>query len=173
MKKLTGMDIQLRDFSRSLRGYDMNEVRNFLDEVSRQIESLEFENRALKDKLREKELMLIEYKEREGMLKDTMVTAQKVTEGIKKDANKECLQIITQAKMRADAMVRDARQTMKRTIDEINNLKKQKMELTSSLRSILETQLRMLTKYEAEKDDLVELNISHDTFSVSSSDERI
>ncbi|MCX6113190.1 MAG: DivIVA domain-containing protein [Proteobacteria bacterium] len=168
MKKLTGIDIQLKDFSKSLRGYDTNEVKNFLDEIARQIESLEFENIALKDKLREKELMLMEYKEREGMLKDTMVTAQRVTENIKKDATKEALQIITQAKMRAEAIIREARQNMKKTIDEINNLKKHKMELTSSLRSILETQLRMVTKVEAEKDELIELNIPHNTFSVSS-----
>ena len=169
MKKLTGIDIQLQDFSKSLRGYDINEVKNFLDEIARQFESLEFETRTLRDKLREKELMLIEYKEREGMLKETMVTAQRVTDGIKKDANKESLQIITQAKMRAESIIRDARQTMKRTIDEINNLKRQKMELTSSLRAILETQLRMITRYEDEKTDLIELNIPHDTFSVNSS----
>ena len=173
MKKLTGIDIQLRDFSKSLRGYDTNEVKNFLDEIARQFESMEFENVALRDKLREKELMLIEYKEREGMLKDTMVTAQRVTDSIKRDATKESLQIITQAKMRAEAIIRDARQNMKRAIDDINNLKKQKMELTSNLRSILESQLRMITRYEAEKDELIDLNIPHNTFSVNSSTDNL
>lgn len=168
MKKLTGIDIQLKDFSKSLRGYDTNEVRNFLDDVSKQIETLEFENKALRDKLREKELMLMEYKEREGMLRDTMTTAQKVTDNIKKDATKESLQIITQAKLRAETIVRDARTSMKRTIEEINNLKRQKMELTSSLRTMLETQIRMLDKYEVEKDTLIDLNIPHNTFSVTS-----
>ena len=173
MKKLAGIDIQLKDFSKSLRGYDTNEVKNFLDEIARQFESLEFENIALRDKLREKELMLIEYKEREGMLKDTMVTAQRVTDSIKRDATKESLQIITQAKMRAEAIIRDARQNMKRAIDDINNLKKQKMELTSNLRSILESQLRMITRYDAEKDELIELNIPHDTFSTNSSTDNL
>lgn len=168
MKKLTGIDIQLKDFSKSLRGYDTNEVRNFLDDVSKQIETLEFENKALRDKLREKELMLMEYKEREGILRETMTTAQKVTDNIKKDATKESLQIITQAKLRAETIVRDARTSMKRTIEEINNLKRQKLELTSSLRTMLETQMRMLDKYEAEKEDLINLNIPHNTFSVTS-----
>jgi cell division initiation protein len=164
MKKLTTMDIHVKDFSKSMRGYDVNEVRNFLDEVSKQIQFMEFENAALKDKLREKEMMMMDYKEREGMLKDTMTTAQRVTESIKKDASKESLQIITQAKMRADAIMREARQNMKHILDDINMLKRRKIELTSSLRTMMETQLRMLDKYETEKDELIDLNIPYDTF---------
>jgi cell division initiation protein len=164
--KMSGLEIQLKEFSKSLRGYDINEVKDFLDEVAKQIESLEFENRSLKDRIREKELGLMEYKEREGMLKDTMVTAQKVTDNIKKDANREAIQIVTQAKMNAETIVREARQNMRKTIEEINRLKKQKIEIASMLRSTLESQLRMLNQFDSGKDDLVELNINHDTFSV-------
>jgi cell division initiation protein len=164
--KMSGLEIQLKEFSKTLRGYDVNEVKNFLDDVAKQIETLEFENRSLKDRIREKELGLMEYKEREGMLKETMVTAQKVTENIKKDANREAMQIITQAKINAEGMVREARQKMRQTIEEVNRLRKQKSEIASSLRSALESQLRMLKQFETEKDDLIELNIDHDTFSV-------
>ena len=166
--KMSGLEIQLKEFSKSLRGYDINEVKNFLDDVAKQVESLEFENRNLKDRIREKELGLMEYKEREGMLRETMVTAQKVTEGIKKDASREAMQIITQAKIKAEAVVRETRQSMKITIEEINRLRKQKMEMTSSLRSTLESQLRMLNQLESERDEVIELNISHDTFNVNS-----
>lgn len=163
--KISGLEIQLKEFSKSLRGYDINEVKDFLDDVAKQLESLEFDNRNLKDRIREKELALMDYKEREGMLKDTMVTAHKVTDNIKKDANREAIQIITQAKMNAETIVREARQTMRKTIEEINRLKKQKMEIASSLRSALESQLRMVKQFDTEKDDLIELNINHDTFS--------
>ena len=163
--KMSGLEIQLKEFSKSMRGYDTNEVKNFLDDVAKQLETLEFENRTLKDKIREKELTLMDYKEREGMLKDTMVTAHKVTDSIKKDANREAIQIITQAKMNAETIVREARQTMRKTIEELNRLRKQKMEIASSLRSALESQLRMVKQFDTEKDDLVELNINHDTFS--------
>jgi len=163
--KMSGLEIQLKEFSKSLRGYDINEVKDFLDDVAKQIESLDFDNRNLKDRIREKELSLMEYKEREGMLKDTMVTAQKVTDNIKKDANREAMQIITQAKINAETIVREARQNMRRTIEDLNRLKKQRVEIASSLRSALESQLRMLKQFETEKDDLIELNINHDTFS--------
>jgi len=163
--KMSGLEIQLKEFSKSLRGYDINEVKDFLDDVAKQLESLEFENRTLKDKIREKELTLMDYKEREGMLKDTMVTAHKVTDSIKKDANREAIQIVTQAKINAETIVREARQTMRKTIEELNRLKKQKMEIASSLRAALESQLRMVKQFDTEKDDLIELNINHDTFS--------
>jgi len=163
--KMSGLEIQLKEFSKSLRGYDINEVKDFLDDVAKQLETLEFENRTLKDRIREKELNLMEYKEREGMLKDTMVTAQKVTDNIKKDANREAIQIITQAKINAETLVREARQNMRKTIEELNRLKKQKMEIAASLRSALESQLRMVKQFDTEKDDLIELNITHDTFS--------
>jgi len=164
--KMSGMEIQLKEFSKTLRGYDVNEVKSFLDDVAKEIEALQFENRSLKDRIREKELGLMEYKEREGMLKDTMVTAQKVTDSIKKDANREAIQIITQAKINAETIIRDARQTMRNTVEEVSRLKKQRMEIASSLRSALESQLRMVKQFETDKDDMVELNISHDTFTV-------
>ena len=163
--KMSGLEIQLKEFPKSMRGYDVNEVKNFLDDVAKQLETLEFENRTLKDKIREKELTLMDYKEREGMLKDTMVTAHKVTDSIKKDANREAIQIVTQAKINAETIVREARQTMRKTIEELNRLKKQKMEIASSLRAALESQLRMVKQFDTEKDDLIELNINHDTFS--------
>lgn len=150
--KLNGLEIQLKEFSKSMRGYDVEEVKRFLDEVARQIESLDFENRAIKDKLREKDLVLLEYKEREGMLRETMTTAQKVTDNIKRDATKESLQIITQAQLKAESMLRESRQSLKTLTDEINRLKRQKMELASNLRSTLESQMRMLNHYENEKD---------------------
>ena len=164
--KMSGLEVQLKDFSKSLRGYDVNEVKNFLDEVAKQIESMEFENRAIRDKMREKDLSLLDYKEREGMLKDTMVTAQRVTENIKRDANKEAAQIVTQAKITADTILRESRQTIKKTIEEINRLKKQRMEIASNLRASLESQLRMVQQFDTEKEEMIELNINHDTFSI-------
>ena len=168
MKKLTGIDVQLKDFNKSIRGYDTNEVRSFLEEISRQLEAIDYENKTLKEKLREKEMMVMDYKERENMLKDTIMTAQKVTDGIKTDATREALQIITQAKLKADGILRESRHNIKRVIDEINRLKKQKMEIVSSIGAMLDSQQRMLKQYETEKDEgLINLNIPHDTFSAN------
>ncbi|MBN1114472.1 MAG: DivIVA domain-containing protein, partial [Oligoflexia bacterium] len=114
----SGIDIQLKDFKKSMRGYDINEVRVFLDDLSRQVESISYENKVLKDKLREKELSLLEFREREETLKDTMLTAQKVTENIRNEANREATHIINQAKVKAAEILGNARFRMKSTLDE-------------------------------------------------------
>lgn len=146
--KFSGVEIQLKDFPKSMRGYDVNEVRDFLDQISRQVESLSYENKTLRDKLREKELQILEYRDREAMLKDTMYTAQKVTDDIKKDANREASQIMTQAKLKADSMMKQAQQDLKNTIDDLNRIRKQRMELSSQLRATLETHIRLLDHIE-------------------------
>jgi cell division initiation protein len=167
MRKLTGIDIQLKEFSKSIRGYDANEVRTFLEDMAKQLEAIDYENKTLKEKLREKEMTIMDYRERENMLKETIMTAQKVTDGIKTDATREALQIITQAKLKADGVLRESRQNLRRVVDEISRLKKQKMEIISSIGAMLDAQSRMLKQYEVEKDDtFVDLNIPHDTFSV-------
>jgi cell division initiation protein len=166
MRKLTGIDIQLKEFNKSIRGYDANEVRTFLEDLAKQLEAIDYENKTLKEKLREKEMTIMDYKERENMLKETIMTAHKVTDGIKTDATREALQIVTQAKLKADGVLRESRQNLRRVIDEINRLKKQKMEIISSIGAMLDAQSRMLKQYEVEKDDtFVDLNIPHDTFS--------
>ncbi len=144
------MQIQVKDFTKSLRGYDINEVRDFLDEVAKQVESMAYENKTLRDKIREKELSILEYRDRESMLKDTMYTAQKVTEDIKKDASRDATNIMTQAKLRADSMLKQAQQDLKAVVEETSRLKKQKLELSAQLRSTLETHLRLLDRIEHE-----------------------
>ena len=155
----SGLDIQLKEFKKSVRGYDIQEVKNFLDEISKQIESLNFENKVLKDKLREKELLFIDYKQREDIMKETMVTAQKITEGIKQESTREALQIVNQAKIKAESIYREARNNMRTTLDEVNRLKKLKTELISNLKTTIESHLRILNNYEEVDDRLVELNL--------------
>ena len=162
--KLNGVDLQVKEFSRGLRGYDVEQVRSFLEEVAKQIESMNFEIQMLRDRLREKELMLLDFRDRETVIRDTVTTAQKVTDNIKRDSTKEAIQVINQAKMRAEAIMRESRQNMKRVIDDINRLKQQKTVLASQIKTTLEYHMKMVNQLESEKDETVELGIRHDTF---------
>jgi cell division initiation protein len=157
--RYSGMDIQLKDFNKTLRGYDVNEVRDFLEDLAKQMETLAYENKVLRDKIREKELLILEYRDRESMLKDTMHTAQRVTEDLKKDATREATQLMTQAKLKAEAVTRKAQQDAKAAIEEVNRLKKHKMELAAQIRSTLETHLRLLDKIENEEKIAIDINI--------------
>ncbi|MXQ53650.1 DivIVA domain-containing protein [Shimazuella alba] len=51
MKRLTPMEIFNKDFKQSMRGYDVNEVNEFLDLVIRSYEDILKENEYLKEQL--------------------------------------------------------------------------------------------------------------------------
>lgn len=160
----SGLEIQLKEFSKSMRGYDTNEVRYFLDDVSKLVESLNYEVKILKDKIREKDLTILDFKERENMLKDTIVTARKITESIKQEANKEAGLIVKEAQVRAETITKDARNTMRRSIGEIQKLRKIKIELVAKINSILDTHKSIINEFQKDEDV---------AFSVNSNENRI
>lgn len=162
----SGLEIQLKEFSKSLRGYDTNEVRYFLEEVAKVVESLSYEVKILKDKIRDKELIILDFKERESMLKDTILTARKITESIKTDANKEADLIIKEANVRAEILLKDARYTLRRNVTEIQKLKKIKIELVAKLNSTLDTHKAILKDFNADEDLPVLVNAKENTISI-------
>jgi len=87
--KITPIDINSHRFAKSMRGFDPEEVRSFLNLVSGEFEKLVVENNALKEELSQIKAGIADYKERERILKDTLVTAQKLAEDIKEEARRE------------------------------------------------------------------------------------
>ena len=154
-----GVDLQLRTFKKIMRGYDPAEVHSFLEEIATKLDSLNFEVGVLKDKLRDKDIALSDFRERESALRDTVVTAQKITDGIKKQAEKSSMQIVTSAKLKADNIIRDAKRRIKNNIDEVHKFEEHKIRVTTELRVVLETQLKMLDKYEKNENQNESINL--------------
>ena len=77
--RITPLDIQQQKFKNRLRGYDCKEVESFLELVAGELEQIFREMHQMKDDLRRKENHLSEFQEREKILKDTLITAQKMT----------------------------------------------------------------------------------------------
>ena len=73
---LTPMDIHNKEFTRSFRGYDEDEVDLFLDEIVEEFEGLYKENIELKDRLSMLADQISNYNTMENTLKETLVTAQ-------------------------------------------------------------------------------------------------
>lgn len=155
----SGLEIQLKEFSKSLRGYDTNEVRYFLEEVSKVVESSNYEVKILKDKIREKELLILDFKERESMLKDTILTARKITENIKTDANKEAQLIIREANLRSETILKDARNTLRRIVTEIQKLKKIKIEFLAKLNATIDSHKTILNDFNNDEEAALSVNL--------------
>jgi cell division initiation protein len=151
--KMTPLDIQNHRFRKGFRGYDRHEVEIFLEMVASELESLIKENNYLGEELSRKNTELVEYREREQTLKDTMITAQRITQDMKQNVAKEAQIILSEAELEADKIIKSAHDRVVSLQDDINELKKQRLQAESELRSMLTTQLKLLDiASEAEKD---------------------
>src|ERR1700737_3763816 len=106
MQGLTPLDIQKKTFARVLKGYSTDEVRGYLQLVAEEIEHLLREvDRVTRDNasLRED---LEEHNARERILKDTLLSAQKVSEDVKANARKEAELIVKDAELLPEGLVR-------------------------------------------------------------------
>ena len=105
---LTPLDIENKRFSKTIKGYNVDEVDDFLDQLTDDYEKLYKENVELRDKVEESKKDLEHYKNVEQTLQNTLVMAQTTAEDIK-----------TNAQSRAEQIIRDAQSEARRATEEI------------------------------------------------------
>lgn len=153
--KLTPLDIQQQKFETTWRGYDRHEVETFLEMVSEDVESLLKEYHALRDELKKCELQLADFRENERAIQQTIMTTQKVSDDLKRNAQRESDLILSEAKVVAEKIIHDARTQAEKMMGgsrlefeklkkEYNDVKNKKMECELALKSMLESHLRLL-----------------------------
>lgn len=98
---LTPLDIENKRFSKKINGYNVDEVDDFLDQLTEDYEKLYRENADLKDKIEKYEKDIEHYKNVEQTLQNTLVMAQTAAEDIKNSAQKRAEQIIKDAEVEA------------------------------------------------------------------------
>ncbi len=142
--KIAPIDIAHKSFTRKMMGLDPDEVMSFLKTVSDEMESLISERNNLRQSLRDKELAIIEFKERDELLKNTITTATKMSDKIRVDAERESRLLLNDANQKGEAIVRDARDSLKRIYQEITDLKKIRMQFENNLKALIQSHLTMM-----------------------------
>ena len=142
--RIAPIDIAHKTFHRKMMGFDPDEVMDFLRQVAEELEMLVKERNQLKETLREKELSVAEYRERDELLKSTITTATRMSERMHVDAERESRLIINDANQKADVIVREARDSLKRLYGEITDLKKVRMQFENNVRAVVQSHLTML-----------------------------
>jgi len=161
--KLTPLDIQQQKFKVKWRGYSEQEVETFLEMVSEDMESLMKEYNKIRDEIQKCEAQLADYRDNERSIQQAIMTTQKVSDDLKKNAQRESELIISEAKVEAEKIINDAKKEAEKMISssrleielmrkQLNDLKNKKMEFELSLKSILETHLRLLKSEMEEKE---------------------
>ena len=143
--KLTPLDIQQQQFRKKLvSGYDRREVDTFMELVRNEMEELITENMNVKQEIKDKTESLNEYKDREQTIKETMLTTQQLKDDIHANAVKEAQLIIADAKIKAEEIINGAQGRYMEIINEIKELRRQKIQLEANLKAVLEVHLKML-----------------------------
>ncbi len=146
----------MEKFNRTLRGYDPEEVNNFLDKVISQVEvmvnemkekdtriseleSLESENRSLREKLEQYERM-------EGTVNKAIVMAQRTGDQMRLSAQKEADTIVENAKTNANRIINDALVRAEKTENEAALLKRNLVIFKKRIKDIVEAQLEVVNE---------------------------
>jgi len=142
--RITPIEIQQHQFKTRLLGYDTAAVDTFLEMLADELERLHKQNNELKESLARTRTALEQMRDREKMLQDTLVTAQQVTDELKSNARKEAEVLLAEAHLEGEKVVRGADDRRIQLINEIQDLKRQKISFECGLRAMIESHLKLL-----------------------------
>ena len=159
--KITPMEINNKEFKKVIRGYNPEEVDEFLDKIVEDYEEAFKENAVLKEKLAAINEKVDHYAKIENTIQSTLLLAQNTAEQAKINAQKE-----------ADIIVRKANETAQRILDkshedvikintEFDNVKQEFIKFRAKFRNFMNTQLE--TFDDLEKDYVKNFNITKTT----------
>ena len=145
---LTPLDIHNKEFKRSLRGYNEDEVNDFLDRVIKDYEALIRQNKELEERIGHTEDQIKQFKAMEDSLGKSIMLAQETAEELKQNARKEAQLVIREAEKNADRIVQDALNKARKTALDLDEVKKQAAIFRARLRSLLQAQGELLDSVE-------------------------
>jgi len=154
---ITPLDITQKHFRRAMRGFNREEVEGFLAMVAVEFEALVRENTALREDNHRKAEEIAEFRSREKVLQETLVTAQKASQEIREAARRETQITLSDAELQAEKIVQGAHGRFLRVVDEINELKRQRVQLEGHIRMIVESHLKLLDAFREPAPDAVPL----------------
>ncbi|MFO7886104.1 MAG: DivIVA domain-containing protein [Desulfobacteraceae bacterium] len=141
---ITQAVIKQKEFSTRFRGFDVQEVDAFLEEVAREFEKFNHTIENLKEQNRRLDLENQGYKNRENSFKRVLLHSQKVLEEMKKNARKSAESIVAEAEVEAERILNRAHQRLSQLHSDIAELKRQRMQLEVQISSVIETHAKML-----------------------------
>lgn len=143
---LTPIDIQKQDFDVSFRGYNADEVDDFLDLVGKDYEKLYKENMEMRDKISALQASVEQYKGMESSLKEAILLAQKSAEDIKKNASEKADNMVIDAQNRASDMMRQTNDDILAKKKELTDLQLEVESYKSQVKSLCTRVVELLDK---------------------------
>ncbi len=152
--RITAMDVEKQEFARKMRGYDIDEVRMFLQAVAAEIERLNLENSNLREEVGTLRGRLEDFKDRERTLQETLVTAQRMSEELKERTQKEAEVLVKEARLKGERLLEQAQDQLHLIENEIGRLRLEKEAFENRLRGAIEEHLALLDLRKQEKGEM-------------------
>lgn len=141
---LTPLDIHNKEFTRGLRGYDQDEVNDFLDQIIKDFEIVIREKKELERQVEDLDEKLKHFSNIEETLNKSILIAQQTAEELKGNATKESQLIVREAEKNADRIINEALEKARRIEIEVEELKKQGKVFRTRLKMLVEAQLELV-----------------------------
>ena len=146
--RITPLDVRKQEFRKGMRGLDPDEVYAFLATVADEYEAALNDNKALRERLLELDDKVQEYRTIERTLRDTLVTAERVTVESKDNARREASLIVKEAQLQAERSLRDISSEAVRLRQAIQRLRSQRDAYVAKMRVVAESHVKFIESAE-------------------------
>lgn len=151
---ITPVDLETTVFRRGLRGYNVNEVQEFMVRITHDYERLYRENIELKEKIEDLTTQLSQYQLMEDTLRNAMILAQETAEEVRNNAKSQADLLIREADQKSERIKARIKDEVQGEIQKLASLKNQveffKCQFKSFLNGLMdiaENQLEMKIEF--------------------------
>lgn len=141
---LTPLDIENREFKRTLNGYNRDDVEDFMSILLVDYEKLYKECNASRDKIDALTAQVEEFKSKEATLHATLMTAQQMADSVRTTASEQGELIVQEARAKANQIIRDANDEIKKLEQRYRELNQQVESYKMRVGAIIKSQLDIL-----------------------------
>jgi cell division initiation protein len=158
--RLTPMEINNKEFKKGMRGYNTDEVDEFLDQVVEDYETVFKENSSMKEKIENLNEKLNHYAKIETTIQNTLVLAQNASDQARATAQKESDIIIKNANENAKRIIDKANQEVININQDYERLKQEFVKFRAKFKNFMNTQVE--TFGEMEKDFIKSYSVGNE-----------
>lgn len=148
---VTPLDLRQQQFRTVMRGFDRDEVIAFLAEVADDYEKALQDADRLRQEVTGLEGIISEHKEHERDLRNTLLTAQRLSDDIRDNAHKQAAAIVKDGETRANLVLDKAQARLEDIQREIDGMRMKRRESETSVEAIITT-LRSTLDFIREQD---------------------
>lgn len=150
--KITALEIQKHEFAVKRRGYDAEAVRSFLLSIAEDFQELLRQNTELETRVRHLEEENFDHRDREKILKETLLSAQRLSEEMKNTARREADNVVRQAEIAGQQLTAEALAQSARIEKATRDLKLQRANFRLKLKSMLDM-FQQVLDFDREKEE--------------------